>query len=271
MGGSGPPLLLLHGYPQTYLIWRSLAPRLAQTFTVVASDLRGYGASSKPPGLPDHSNYSKRTMALDQVEMMRRLGFERFLLCGHDRGGRVGHRLATDHPDRVEKLAVLDIAPTRAMYEGTSQVFARAYYHWFFLIQPAPFPETLIGAAPEAFLHHHMMRFAGLAPFMPDAWPEYVRTFSEPATIHATCEDYRASASVDLEHDAVDIAAGRRVRCPLLALWGGHGIVERCFDALAEWRRVATGVQGKALPCGHYIPEEAPDRLFDELMVFFSR
>jgi haloacetate dehalogenase len=271
VGGSGPPLLLLHGYPQTHLIWRGIASRLARNFTVVASDLRGYGDSSKPPGLPDHSNYSKRTMALDQVEVMHRLGFDRFLLCGHDRGGRVGHRLAVDHPERIEKLAVLDIAPTRAMYEGTNQVFARAYYHWFFLIQPAPYPETLISAAPEIFLHHHMTRFAGLVPFMPDAWPEYVRTFSEPATIHATCEDYRASASIDLEHDAADIAAERKVGCPLLALWGAHGIIERCFDALAEWRRVATDVQGKALPCGHYVPEEVPDLLFDELTAFFTR
>ena len=248
VGGSGPPLLLLHGYPQTYLIWRKVAPRLAGSFTVIATDLRGYGGSSKPAGLADHSNYSKRAMADDQVGVMRSLGFERFFLCGHDRGGRVAHRLATDHPDRVEKMIVLDIAPTKAMYEGTTMAFARAYYHWFFLIQPPPFPETLIGNAPEAFLHHHMTRFAGLEPFMPDAWPEYVRCFSDPAMIHATCEDYRAAATIDFEHTQADIAAGRKVTCPLLVLWGGHGIVEKCFDALSEWRKVATTVSGKACP-----------------------
>lgn len=268
--GSGPPLLLLHGYPQTCLIWRKLAPRLAEEFTVVATDLRGYGGSSKPPGLPDHSNYSKRAMALDQVEVMRQLGFERFLLCGHDRGGRVAHRLAIDHPDCVEKVAVLDIAPTKAMYDQTTRSFAQAYYHWFFLTQPVPFPETLIAGAPETFLHHHMTRFAGLAPFMPDAWPEYVRAFSDPAMIHATCEDYRASASIDLEHDAADIAASRKVICPLLVLWGQHGIVERCFDPLGEWRRVATDVRGKPLPCGHYLPEEIPELLVGELLEFFA-
>ena len=269
VGGNGPPLLLLHGYPQTHIIWRKVAPWLARTFTVVATDLRGYGDSSKPIGLPDHSNYSKRTMADDQVAVMRRLGFERFMLCGHDRGGRVAHRLAIDYPDLVEKIAVLDIAPTRAMYEGTDMIFARAYYHWFFLIQPAPFPETLIGGAPEAFLRYHMTRFVGLEPFMPEAWPEYVRFFCDPAAIHATCEDYRAAASIDHQHAEADLVTGRRVACPLLALWGELGIIGRCFDPLTEWCRVATTVTGKALPCGHYIPEEVPELLTHELLAFF--
>jgi haloacetate dehalogenase len=268
VGGSGPPLLLLHGYPQSHIIWRMIAPNLAQSFTVIASDLRGYGDSSKPEGLPDHSNYSKRAMADDQVEVMRQLGFNSFFLCGHDRGGRVAHRLATDYPELVEKLVVLDIAPTKAMYEQTTMTFARAYYHWFFLIQAAPYPETLIGRAPEAFLHHHMTRFAGLEPFMPDAWYEYVRHFSNPATIHATCEDYRAAATIDLDHDTADIKEGHKVTCPLLALWGDHGIVERCFNPLEEWKRVANLVSGKALPCGHYIPEEVPALLVEELMSF---
>jgi len=267
-GGSGPPLLLLHGYPQTHLIWRKVAPRLAQTFTVVATDLRGYGDSSKPAGQPDHSDYAKRAMADDQVAVMQALGFERFALCGHDRGGRVGHRLAVDHPERVEKLAVLDISPTLAMYQGTDMSFARAYYHWFFLIQPAPYPETLIGGAPEVFLRHHMTRFAGLAPFE-GAWDDYVRCF-DPATIHATCEDYRAAAGIDLEQAQADIDAGRKIRCPLLALWGGAGIVERCFDPLADWRKVANDVRGKPLPCGHYIPEEVPELLVAELLEFFA-
>lgn len=272
IGGSGPPLLLLHGYPQTHLIWRKVARRLAERFTVVATDLRGYGASSKPPGLPDHSNYSKRAMAADQVAVMRSLGFERFLLCGHDRGGRVAHRLAADHPERVERLAVLDIAPTKAMYEQTTMAFAQAYYHWFFLIQPAPFPETLIRGDVETYLRSHMgRRHAGLEPFMPDAWPEYLRAFSDPAAIHASCEDYRAAASIDLEHDAADIAAGRKLSCPLLALWGEHGIIGRLFRPLEDWRRVATDVRGHAVPSGHYIPEEAPDLLADELTAFFGK
>lgn len=271
VSGNGPPLLLLHGFPQTHLIWRKVMPALARSFTVVATDLRGYGESSKPAGLADHANYAKRAMARDQVEVMHALGFDRFLLCGHDRGARVAHRLALDHPECVSRLAVLDIAPTKAMYEGTTMAFARAYYHWFLLIQPAPFPETLIGAAPEAFLRHHMGgRHAGIAPFVPDAWPEYVKSFSDPATIRANCEDYRASASIDLDHDAIDIAAGRRVACPLLVLWGEHGVIEREFRPLDEWRRVATDVRGRSLPCGHYIPEEAPDALLAELVPFLQ-
>jgi len=271
IAGQGPPLLLLHGFPQTHLIWRKVVPRLAQSFTVVATDLRGYGDSSKPTGGAGHANYAKREMARDQVEVMRALGFERFLLCGHDRGGRVAHRLALDHPDRVERLAVLDIAPTKAMYEGTTMAFARAYYHWFFLIQPAPFPETLIGGNVEAFLRHHMGgRHAGLAPFLPEAWAEYVRCFSDPAAIHASCEDYRAAASIDLEHDAADIMAGRKLTCPLLVLWGEHGVIEREFRPLDEWRKVAIDVRGRALASGHYIPEEAPEALVAELVAFLQ-
>ena len=269
-GGKGPALLLLHGYPQTHAIWRKIAPRLAEHFTVVASDLRGYGDSSKPAGLPDHSNYSKRAMARDQVEAMRALGHERFYLVGHDRGGRVAHRLAADHPDSVIKLVTLDIAPTKAMYEQTTMAFARAYYHWFFMIQPAPFPETLISGNVEAYLHHHMGRFAGLAPFMPEGWPEYLRCFSDPAAIHASCEDYRAAASIDLEHDAADIAAGRKVQCPLLALWGAQGVIQKQFKPLDDWRKVAADVRGHALACGHYIPEEAPDALLQALKTFLA-
>lgn len=270
VGGKGPPLLLLHGYPQTLAIWRKVAPQLAARFTVVAADLRGYGESSKPAGLPDHSNYSKRAMARDQVAVMQALGHERFFVCGHDRGGRVAHRLALDHPERVAGVAVLDIAPTKAMYEQTTMAFARAYYHWFFLIQSPPLPETLIGANPEAWLRHHMTRQAGLAPFLPDGWPEYVRCFSDPAAIHASCEDYRAAATIDLQHDAESIAAGQEIACPLLALWGAHGVIEKLFKPLDEWRRVAGDVRGKALACGHYIPEEAPDALLGELLAFFD-
>lgn len=267
VGGNGPPLLLLHGYPQTHAIWHRIAPRLAGRYTVVAADLRGYGDSSKPAGLPDHGNYSKRAMARDQVDAMRALGYERFFIAGHDRGGRVAHRLALDHPERVEKLAVLDIAPTKAMYEQTSMSFARAYYHWFFLIQPAPFPETLIDARREFYLRNGLR--GPPETFAPQAWAEYVRCF-DAATVHASCEDYRAAASIDLEHDRADEAAGRKLRCPLLVLWGERGVIERCFKPLEEWQRVATDVRGGALPAGHYLPEEVPDAVYAELVRFFG-
>jgi len=268
-GGSGPALLLLHGYPQTHCIWHRVAPRLAAHFTVVAADLRGYGDSSKPAGLPDHCNYSKRAMALDQVEAMQALGCNEFYLAGHDRGGRVAHRLALDHPQRVRKLAVLDISPTRTMLEQTDRALAKAYFHWFFLIQPTPFPETLIGADPEFFLKYQMgRRYGGLKVFDPAAMAEYLRCFSDPATIHASCEDYRAAETIDLEHDAADEAA--KVECPMLALWGKHGVINEQFDCLADWRAKAREVQGCALDCGHYLPEEQPLEVARQLESFFA-
>ena len=267
---DAPALLLLHGYPQTHAIWHKVAPQLAERFNVVAPDLRGYGDSSKPATTPDHEPYSKRAMARDQVELMRALGYERFFLVGHDRGGRVSHRLAIDHDDAVERIVVLDIAPTLAMYEQTTMEFAAAYYHWFFLIQPAFYPERLIESAPELYLKKKMgTGSAGMAPFTNEAWAEYVRCFT-PGTIHASCEDYRASFTIDLDHDRADRAAARRVRAPLLALWGAHGVVERCFKPLDEWRRVAEDVRGRALPAGHYIPEEVPDLLLQELTSFLT-
>jgi len=263
-------LLLLHGYPQTHVIWHKVAPRLAQRYNIVASDLRGYGDSGKPAAAPDHSTYSKREMARDQVELMQALGFERFFLCGHDRGARVSHRLAVDHAARVEKLAVLDIAPTLAMYEQTDEAFARAYWHWFFLILPAPVPEQMIGRALDSILPAKMgSGSAGLSPFDPEAWAEYVRCFT-PGMVHASCEDYRAAASIDLEHDRADRAAGVRVKCPLLCLWGERGVIERCFKPLDEWRRVADDVRGRALPAGHYLPEEVPELVSEELERFFA-
>lgn len=269
IGGSGPPLLLLHGHPQTHVIWHRLAAPLAQRFTVVAPDLRGYGDSGKPQGEPDHGNYSKRVMAADQVAVMRALGFERFRVCAHDRGARVAHRLAMDHPQRVQRLMLLDIAPTLAMYEQTDRVFATAYFHWFFLIQPAPFPERLIGADPEAYIDRTMGgRHGGLAVFAPEALAEYRRCLAQPGAVHGLCEDYRAAAGIDLEHDRADRAAGRLIECPLRVLWGRHGIIERCFDALAEWRAVARGVDGEALDCGHYLPEEAPDEVLRHMLAF---
>jgi haloacetate dehalogenase len=248
-------------------MWHLVAPRLAERFTVVCPDLRGYGRSSKPPGDPEHVTYSKRETAGDLVEVMSALGFERFALAGHDRGGRVGHRLALDHPERVERLAVVDIAPTREVFAGVDQATATAMYHWFFLIQPEPFPETVIGRDPEWFLRWHLRRWSGGhdAFFAPEAVADYVAAFSDPATIHATCEDYRAAASVDLAHDAE--APDAMVACPVLALWG-----ERWArgDVGALWRGRVLELESVALSCGHFIPEELPDETVAELTRFFS-
>ena len=269
MAGTGPALLLLHGHPQTHAIWHKVAPTLARQFTVVVADLRGYGDSGKPPGEPDHANYAKRRMALDQVRLMQALGLPTFAVIGHDRGGRVAARMALDHPDVVSRLVTLDVAPTLAMYQQTSFEFARAYWHWFFLVRPSPFPETLIRADPDLYLKQTMgARSAGLKPFAPEAYAAYLRCLSDPATAHGICEDYRASADIDLEHDPADLAAGKQIQCPFLALWGRDGVIERCFDPLAEWRRWNPGVKGMALPCGHYIPEEAPEVLLDHVLAF---
>ncbi|TDV37173.1 haloacetate dehalogenase [Paraburkholderia caballeronis] len=270
-GGDGPPLLLLHGHPQTHLIWHRCAQELAAHFTVIATDLRGYGASSKPHGDAAHETYSKRAMAADQVAVMRHFGFERFLVCAHDRGARVAHRMALDHPDAVERLMLLDIAPTLAMYEQTDRRFATLYFHWFFLIQPEPLPEALIGANPDAYIERVMgSRHAGLAPFAPEALDAYRHALRQPGAVHAMCEDYRASATIDLDHDRADIERGLKVSCPLRVLWGEHGVIGQCFDPLAEWRKVARDVSGVALPCGHYIPEEASDALLVEMRSFFD-
>ncbi|WP_354685879.1 alpha/beta hydrolase [Cupriavidus necator] len=269
-GGSGPPLLLLHGHPQSHLIWHRVAPALADHFTVIATDLRGYGSSSAPAGNPGHERYSKRTMAQDQVDLMAAFGFQRFALCGHDRGARVAHRLCADHPEAVSRAMLLDIAPTLAMYERTSMAFAAAYWHWFFLIQPAPFPETLINAEPEFYLQKLVgLRQPGPSPFAPDAMAAYVAAMRDPARVHAMCEDYRAAATIDLEHDRADREAGRRLDLPLRVLWGEHGVVARCFEPMALWQEVATDASGRALPCGHYIPEEAPEPLLEEMLGFF--
>jgi haloacetate dehalogenase len=272
VGGQGPPLLLLHGYPQTHAMWHKVAPALARRRTVVCADLRGYGDSSKPASDPLHAAYAKRSMAADMVAVMRSLGHPRFALVGHDRGGRVSHRLALDHPDAVERVAVLDIAPTLAMYEKTDRAFATAYYHWFFLIQPEPMPERMIGADPDAYLRTKIGGWGsgGTTFFDPRAIDEYLRCFRDPATIHATCEDYRAAASIDLAHDAADRASGHRVRVPLLVLWGARGVIQRQYDALAEWRAVADDVRGRALPSGHYLAEEAPEETLAELEAFLD-
>lgn len=268
-GGDGPPLLLLHGYPQTLAMWHKVMPGLAERFTVVASDLRGYGDSSKPPGGDDHAGYAKRAMALDQVEVMRALGFERFFVAGHDRGGRVAHRMALDHADAVARLAVLDIVPTHKIFATTDKALATAYYHWFFLIQPYDLPERLIGADPEYYLRRLFARWGAIGDaFAPEAVGEYLRCFRDPETIHASCEDYRAAASIDLEHDDADLET--KLACPLLALWGEKAAMHRLYDVLACWRERAADVRGRALPCGHYLPEEAPGETLAELVAFFA-
>ena len=270
VGGSGPALLLLHGFPQTKAIWHQVAPALAKYYTVVAADLRGYGASSKPHGKPDHSTYSKRAMAADQVALMKALGHEQFFLLGHDRGGRVSQRMAMDHPGSIKKLMVLDISPTLCMYENTTMEFAKGYWHWFFLIQPEPVPETMIGANPEYWLKNHMGRHAGTGIFSPDRWSEYLSGASNPKSMHAMCEDYRAAATIDLVHDREDRDLGKKLHMPLRVLWGEHGLVNKCFKPLEDWKRVANEVEGKAVPCGHYIPEELPELVVAEATQFFS-
>ncbi len=268
-GGKGPAVLMLHGYPETHAMWNAVAPSLAKDYTVVCADLRGYGDSSKPKGLPDHSNYSKREMALDMAQVMSKLGHERFHLVGHDRGARVAHRLARDHGERVMTLTVMDISPTLKMYEGTNLSFARAYYHWFLLIQPAPLPEKLLAGDGMRYVMGRVGRGpGGLSPFSKAAVREYVRCFRDPRTIHATCEDYRASASIDLEHDRRDLR--KKLRMPVRVLWGKQGVIEKMFSALADWREVAVNVTGRPLDCGHFLPEEKPAEVLAELRCFLK-
>ena len=270
-GGSGEPLLLIHGHPQTHAMWHRVAPRLAEQFTGVMMDLRGYGDSSRPEAGEGSANYSKREMALDAMAVMRQCGFARFKVLAHDRGARVAHRLAVDHADAVERLVLLDIAPTLAMYENTSEAFARAYWHWFFLVQPPPLPEALVDSDPKRYVRSVMgKRHAGLAAFAPEALAEYERCVCIAGTAQAICADYRASAGIDLDHDRADIAAGRKVTQPLHVQWGEHGVVGRCFDVPALWRERAANIAGKALPCGHYIAEEAPDALLAESIPFLK-
>ena len=264
MGGEGPPVLLLHGYPQTHAMWHKVAPQLARDYTVICADLRGYGDSSKPRGIPGHANYSKRAMAKDMAEVMAELGYLGFHVVGHDRGGRVAHRLARDYPKRVRSITVLDISPTLKMYQSTNMQFAKAYYHWFFLIQEAPFPEQMLkGVGPQYILTRLGRGKSGIKVFDKRALAEYVRCF-EP---HSTCEDYRAAATIDLVHDR---NGKSKITMPLLALWGRQGVIAALFDCLADWREVATDVRGRALQCGHFIPEEKPKELLAELRRFLA-
>ncbi|MEJ6388180.1 alpha/beta fold hydrolase [Gymnodinialimonas ulvae] len=271
VGGDGPPILLLHGHPQTHVVWRKIAPALvAQGHCVVAPDLRGYGDSGKPASDADHLPYSKRVMAADNVALMKGFGFERFSVIGHDRGGRVGHRMALDHPHAVERLMVLDIAPTLTMYDRTDQAFATAYFWWFFLIQPFDLPERMIGSDPEYFLRKHIAGQVKVPGSVgEEVIAEYLRCYRDPATIHAICEDYRAAAGVDLDHDRADATA--RVACPLWAVWGARGVVGQTYDVVATWAEKASDVTGVALECGHAIPEEVPEDLLAEIARFMAR
>jgi haloacetate dehalogenase len=272
VAGSGPAILLLHGYPQTHVCWHKVAPKLVEEgFTVVLSDLRGYGDSDKPPSDEMHNSYSKRVMAADQSEMMQQLGFNTFGVAGHDRGARVAHRLARDYTARVKALAVLDIAPTAHMYAQTERVFATGYYHWFFLIQPAPLPERLIGNDPEFYLRSKISAWSkgNVQAFSEGAMTEYVRCFKDKDCISATCEDYRAAAGIDLEHDLEDKDA--KLTMPVLVLWGAKGLVGKLYDVLNVWEKYANRVEGAALPCGHFLPEEKPEETSAALIEFFQK
>jgi len=263
-----PVLLLLHGYPETHAMWHRVAPLLATDFSLVIPDLRGYGDSAKPPSLPDASNQSKRAMAQDMAELMTALGHSQFHVAGHDRGARVAHRLCLDQEARIASACIMDIAPTLTTFALTDQALATAYFHWFFLIQAPPLPERMIGADPESWLRGCLSRWSmgNQQAFSPAAVSEYVRCFSDPEAIRASCDDYRAAAGIDLEHDAAD--AGRRLGVPLLLLWGARGFVGRNYDVLALWREKAGDVRGAALDCGHFLPEEAPCEVADRLRHF---
>ena len=274
-GGKGSPVLLMHGIPETHLLWRKVAPVLSQNFTLVITDLRGYGDSSKPPGGADHFGYSKRAMAQDQVEVMQHLGFPKFAVVGHDRGGRVAHRMALDHAERVTRLAILDIVPTYKCYQTVNQDFATVFFHWFLLVQPPPFPETMLGNSAELFLKYMLFRLGGEAPRegLPEwvdqpAYNEYLRCFRDPAAIRALCEDYRAAASIDLAHDKADL--DKKIECPFLVLWSEKGPFHRMYDVLQTWKERSSQVAGKALPTGHFLPEQVPDQLIAELKPFLG-
>ena len=270
---DGPVLLLLHGFPESHVMWRRVAGPLASQFRLVLADLRGYGDSSAPASDPEHAAYSKRAMASDMADLMHSLGHDRYTVIGHDRGGRVAHRLALDHPEAVDRLCLLDIAPTLDMYSATDMRFARAYHHWFHLIQPEPLPERMIGGDPRFYLHTTLAGWGsqGLDFVEPRALAEYERCFCRPQAIHAVCEDYRASAGIDLDHDRSSRAAQQKIQCDVLVLWGQRGVVEALFDPLTLWRaQCSATVSGRALACGHFLPEEAPEQTAAALLEFLT-
>ena len=274
-GGQGSPVLLMHGIPETHVLWRKVAPVLAPNFTLVMTDLRGYGDSSKPSGGADHFGYSKRAMAQDQVEVMEHLGFRKFAVVGHDRGGRVAHRMALDHADRLTRLAILDIVPTYKCYQTITKDFATVFFHWFMLVQPSPFPETMLQDSAELFLRTMLFRLGGeepgneIPPWVGQpAYNEYLRCFRDPAAIRALCEDYRAAASIDLAHDEADLS--KKIECPLLVLWSEKGPFHRMYDVLQTWRERAKQAKGKPLPAGHFLPEQVPEQVIGELKPFLA-
>jgi len=274
-GGSGTPILLLHGFPQTHLMWRSVAPRLARRFTVVCADLRGYGRSDCPPSAPDHAPYAKRAMALDMVRVMERLGFSRFSVAGHDRGGRVAYRLALDHPGSVDRLAVLDIVPTATVWDRADARFALAYWPWSLLAQPEPLPERVLAASADAILDNALSAWGTPPTVVPsEVRAAYVEALRDPAHAHAICEEYRAAATRDREHDEADRRAGRRIACPLLVLWSARGPLGTWYASAAGpiglWRAWSDDVRGHALDAGHFFPEEVPAATADALGDFFG-
>ena len=269
IGGTGPPILLMHGYPQTHLMWHKIAPQLSKKFTVIVTDLRGYGDSSKPETNNNHIVYSKKRMALDQVEVMKALGFEKFYAVGHDRGARVLHRMMIDNQNSVKKAVFMDIVPTLTMYNTADKNFAYNYYHWFFLTQPYDFPERLIGGNPEYYLRKKIKAWGKNKDFIPkEVFNEYLRCFSNKETIHASCEDYRASFTIDLEHDKNDY--GKKIKNPIYVMWGEYGFVGNNYQVIDVWKEYATNVKGRGLPCGHYIPEESPDETLKFLLEFLN-
>lgn len=271
-GGSGPPLLLLHGNPQTHAMWHKVAPGLAKQYSVICPDLRGYGGSFKPPATPDHAPYAKKEMAQDMAELMQHFGHAKFLVAAHDRGARVAHRLALDHPQRVSKLALMDIIPTLEHFERTDMAMALGYYHWFWFAQPHPFPENVISAAPDAWWRAHTSREPKPPDFFDrEALADYMSAIHDPEMIRGMCEDYRAAATLDLVHDRASRAAGQKVQCPLLVLWGRKAKIEAWYDALAVWKTYcAAEVSGSPVDSGHYLAEEAPAEVFAHLKAFFS-
>ena len=271
---EAPPLVLLHGFPQTHVMWHRVAQALAPHFQLVLPDLRGYGDSTHPPTAENPAAHSKRAMSADVVSLMRQLGHERFSVVGHDRGARVAHRLAVDHPQVVDRLVLIDIAPTLDMYEATDMRFASLYYHWFHLIQPAPLPERMIGGDARFYLHRKLGGWGGrggLDHIEPQALAEYERCFCRPEAIHAACEDYRASAGIDLEHDRASRAEGRRIACPTLVMWGERGVIQRLFDPVSLWQaQCEQPVTARPMPAGHFIPEELPEATADALRDFLQ-
>ena len=269
IGGKGEPLLLLHGYPQSHILWRKIAPLFAENYTVICSDLRGYGDSDKPESDKSHLPYSKKYMGLDQNELMKKLGFNEYFLVGHDRGGRVAHRMAIDYKENIKKISVLDIVPTSHVFKNTNALLARRYYHWFFLIQSFPHPETMIGNDPEYYIRSKLKMWGANDEYLTeDVLQEYLRCFT-PETIHASCEDYRAGASIDLKHHEEDLH--KKISCPLQVLWGTKATVEELYDPVKVWKEWAINVEGKSIDCGHFLPEESPIETYDAIIKFFKK